>query len=86
MESIAGAVLGYTEHTEEIGAETMEAMYGLFSTVCRILESKGQSGYRTMLLEIPPEYVGKLNYLLQFCAEVSFLYLNPVNVKRGRCL
>ena len=86
MESLAGAGLGYTEHKEEIGAETMEAIYGLFSTVCRILESRGQPGYRTLLLEIPAEYVGKLNYLLQYCAEVSFLYLNPVHVIRGRCL
>lgn len=81
LESLAGAGLGDTEHKEEIGAETMEAIYGLFSTVCRILESRDQPGYRAMLHVIPPLYVGKLNYLLQYCAEVSFLYLNSEKCK-----
>ena len=56
--------MGDTEHKEEVAADTMEAIYELFSNVCTILESLGQAVYRNLLMKIPPEWVGKLNYLL----------------------
>ena len=73
-ESLAADGLGTTEHKEEIPADTMEAIYELFSTVCTILESRGQENYRELLMKIPPEWVGKLNFLLQYCAEVGFFF------------
>lgn len=69
-EALAAEGLGDTEHKEEIEADTVEDIYRLFSTVCNLLEARGEENYRRKLLEIPPEWVGKLNFLLQYCAEV----------------
>ena len=67
--------LGCTEHKEEIASDTVEAIYELFTTVTELLEGRGEDNYRTKLAEITPEWTGKLNYLLQYCAEVKVLCL-----------
>ena len=69
-ESLAADGLGCTEHKEEIASDTVEAIYELFTTVTELLEGRAEDNYRTKLAEISPEWTGKLNYLLQYCAEV----------------
>ena len=69
-ESLAADGLGCTEHKEEIASDTVEAIYELFITVTDLLEGRAEANYRTKLAEISPEWTGKLNYLLQYCAEV----------------
>ena len=68
--------LADTIHHEEIPADTIGALYELFANTVESLNARGSSKYSSCLAKIPPAYHHKLHFLLQWCAQVSWLKLN----------
>ena len=68
--------LADTIHHEEIPADTIGALYELFVNTVESLNARGSSKYSSCLAKIPPAYHHKLHFLLQWCAQVSWLKLN----------
>ena len=58
-------------HKEEIPADTIEALYQLFSDTYNALKARGTPAYKACLAKIPLAYHHRLHYLLQWAAQVE---------------
>ena len=70
-----------TTHHEEVSPETMEAIIELLCNVKDALEARGTPEYQSKLNMIPVEWQTKMNYLLQYGAQ---LVLTLFDVRRGK--
>ena len=62
--------MGDTTHKEEVPAETVRKLFDLFNNLVAALEARGNADYSDKLRKIPADYHHKLNYILQYMAQV----------------
>ena len=62
--------LGGTKHKEEVPPETVEKLFKLFNDLSEVIRSRGTDRYHGNLSSIPAKYHHKINYLLQYTAQV----------------
>ena len=73
MDTLAQEGLADTKHYDEISPETVLKLFELFNNVMIVLKSRGQDDYNIKLQLIPAKFHHRLNYLLQYMAQVEIL-------------
>ena len=73
VDALAKDGLADTKHFEEISPGTVQKLFQLFNNLEKVLKSRGKSDYNAKLQLIPAKFHHRLNYLLQYMAQVGDL-------------
>ena len=63
--------LSDTQHFDEISPETVEKLFELFNNLVLVLNKRGEKDYCKYLECLPAKFHHRLNYLLQYMAQVN---------------